>query len=163
MSLSRSIAALLLVTVVGACDDGLGPIRRGDDLVGVWVRYQPGGDIALPTINAPAAFDTLYLEADHFGIWSRTGYNPSGPVLVQSKSNVWFSPDGFVVRLWEIPEPCPACNTIDVRQYPAPFEIIRKDRDHIVVRSTPGLMYPDMLGSGPVTFYYERRARYGLD
>jgi hypothetical protein len=160
----RPLLALLAAgvmggTVAGCGGDATSPFTPARDLAGMWVRYLPPAQAALPTINVPLA-DTLFLARDNSGTWSVTVPGGMGPMPGRLVQDVYIEPRGFLVHLWAIPEACDACRMTDARLAPAPWAIVRKGEDRIELRlylEGSGLERGARPVLGEDVYHYERR------
>lgn len=164
MPLGRALRPLLPLLAAGALagcgDDGASPFVPARDLAGMWVRYQPLSQSALPTISVPFA-DTLFLFRDNSGKWSITVPGSMGPLPGRVVQDVHVEPRGFLVHLWAIPEGCDVCSLRDARLTSAPWVIIRKGEDRLELRlylAGSGLERDAGPLFGEDVYHYERRA-----
>lgn len=156
----RPLLALLCAGAMSGCgDDATSPFTPGRDLAGMWVRYLPRSQAALPTVNVPMA-DTLFLARDNSGRWSINVPGSMGPLPGRVVQDVYVEPRGFLVHLWAIPEGCDVCSLADLRLAAAPWVIVRKGEDRIEIRlylADSGLERDGRSVLGEDVYHYERR------
>lgn len=157
------LAPLALAFVLGGCgdEDGTSPFAPTHGIAGTWVRYRPDPMAADPVALTAGYADTLLLDGDGRGRWSRimvpgfagTAQRVDEGVVLQSK--------GPLIELRPIVEPCPECNQVDASAYPPPYVVLRTSADRLVVRrnmprGAVTFSGYEMVGGGLA--YYERRA-----
>lgn len=154
------VAPLLLA--LGGCgdDDGTSPFAPTHGIAGTWVRYQPPPRAADPVALTAGFADTLELDAEGRGRWSRIMLGGVAGVRRVAEEIVLLA-KGPVVELRPRLEPCPACNQVDPSQFLAPFLVIRTSADRLEIRRNlpPRVMvFDEMVMVGGNVAYYERRA-----
>ena len=156
-SLAAAVASALLVAVGGcADDDGTSPFAPTRGIAGTWVRVAP--PMPAEISYRPSFADTLVFETEHTGRWSRLLVSPWMMQPQRITTAVSTAPSGLVVRMWDVPEPCPACNQLDPLQYPAPYLVVRRGADQLEVRLDPDMMIADLPEFvGGTVARYERR------
>jgi hypothetical protein len=157
------IAPLALALAAGGCgdEDGTSPLAPAQGIAGVWVRYRPDPMAADPVALTAGYADTLALESDGRGRWSRIMVLGFTGTAQRVDEGVMLVEKGPVLELRPIVAPCPACNTVDPLSFRAPYLLLRTSADRLVLRRnrTPDVVTFDgyeMVG-GDVA-YYERRA-----